>query len=148
LDQLLRPSSRRWNRPFAEAEEARGGDGRCLRRLQGHVSGLSDDAQAPCLILSPPRYYEGGVSSVYLWDTEDGFAGVVLLKKSELASRFVPRPLLMLLYSPRCTSASHRLSSPSPLTHSQRLGRLDRFVGLGTRLRVDRARKDSTLQAH
>lgn len=29
------------------------------------------------------RYYEGGVSSVYLWDLEDGgFAGVVLLKKS------------------------------------------------------------------
>ncbi|KAL1727317.1 F-actin-capping protein subunit beta, partial [Schizophyllum commune] len=28
-------------------------------------------------------YYEGGVSSVYLWDLEDGgFAGVVLLKKS------------------------------------------------------------------
>lgn len=28
-------------------------------------------------------YFEGGVSSVYLWDLEDGgFAGVVLLKKS------------------------------------------------------------------
>ncbi|GAA5964541.1 hypothetical protein JCM8115_003914 [Rhodotorula mucilaginosa] len=27
-------------------------------------------------------YYEGGVSSVYLWDTDDGFAGVVLIKKS------------------------------------------------------------------
>ncbi|KAL1869315.1 hypothetical protein VTK73DRAFT_3182 [Phialemonium thermophilum] len=27
-------------------------------------------------------YYEGGVSSVYLWDQDDGFAGVVLLKKS------------------------------------------------------------------
>jgi len=28
-------------------------------------------------------YYEGGVSSVYLWDLEDGgFAGVVLLKKT------------------------------------------------------------------
>ena len=26
-------------------------------------------------------YYEGGVSSVYLWDLEHGFAGVVLLKK-------------------------------------------------------------------
>jgi hypothetical protein len=31
----------------------------------------------------PGRYYEGGVSSVYLWDLDDGgFAGVVLLKKS------------------------------------------------------------------
>lgn len=30
------------------------------------------------------RYYEGGVSSVFLWDLEDGgFAGVVLLKKGE-----------------------------------------------------------------
>ena len=30
------------------------------------------------------RYYEGGVSSVYFWDLDDGFAGVVLLKKSKL----------------------------------------------------------------
>lgn len=30
------------------------------------------------------RYYEGGVSSVYFWDLDDGFAGVVLLKKSRL----------------------------------------------------------------
>lgn len=29
------------------------------------------------------RYYEGGVSSVYFWDLEEGFAGVVLLKKSK-----------------------------------------------------------------
>jgi len=28
-------------------------------------------------------YYEGGVSSAYLWDTDDGFAGVVLLKKTQ-----------------------------------------------------------------
>ncbi|KAJ6233686.1 f-actin-capping protein subunit beta [Anaeramoeba flamelloides] len=26
-------------------------------------------------------YYEGGVSSVYMWDTEDGFAACVLIKK-------------------------------------------------------------------
>lgn len=26
-------------------------------------------------------YYEGGVSSVYLWDQDDGFAGVALFKK-------------------------------------------------------------------
>lgn len=31
------------------------------------------------------RYFEGGVSSVFLWDLDDGgFAGVVLLKKSRL----------------------------------------------------------------
>ena len=29
------------------------------------------------------RYYEGGVSSVYMWDLDDGIAGVVLFKKSE-----------------------------------------------------------------
>jgi len=33
------------------------------------------------------RYYEGGISSVYLWDLDDGgFAGVVLFKKG----RFLP----------------------------------------------------------
>ena len=31
------------------------------------------------------RYYEGGVSSVYFWDLDDGFAGVVLLKKSNVS---------------------------------------------------------------
>ncbi len=28
-------------------------------------------------------YYEGGVSSVYFWNLDDGFAGVVLLKKGQ-----------------------------------------------------------------
>lgn len=32
-------------------------------------------------------YFEGGVSSVYLWDTDDGFAGVVLIKKTQDQSR-------------------------------------------------------------
>jgi capping protein beta len=26
-------------------------------------------------------YFEGGISSVYFWDIDDGFAGCVLLKK-------------------------------------------------------------------
>lgn len=35
------------------------------------------------MLIISNRYFEGGVSSVYLWDLEDGgFAGVVLLKKS------------------------------------------------------------------
>ena len=41
------------------------------------------------------RYFEGGVSSVFLWDLEDGgFAGVVLLKKSTLflLELFIIRP--------------------------------------------------------
>ena len=28
------------------------------------------------------RYYDGGLSSVYLWDTDTGFAGAILVKKS------------------------------------------------------------------
>lgn len=35
-------------------------------------------------------YYEGGVSSVYLWNLDDGFAGVVLLKKCKSRSRLFP----------------------------------------------------------
>ena len=31
-------------------------------------------------------YYEGGVSSVYFWNLDDGFAGVVLLKKGSPTS--------------------------------------------------------------
>lgn len=30
------------------------------------------------------RYFEGGISSVYLWDMDDGFAGCVLLKKGTM----------------------------------------------------------------
>jgi capping protein beta len=38
-------------------------------------------------------YYEGGVSSAYLWDPEDpsgvgNFAGVVLIKKGEIFMQF------------------------------------------------------------
>lgn len=29
-------------------------------------------------------YFEGGTSSVYLWDQDEGFAGCFLIKKSEL----------------------------------------------------------------
>jgi capping protein beta len=29
-------------------------------------------------------YFEGGTSSVYLWDLENGFAGCFLIKKSKL----------------------------------------------------------------
>lgn len=36
-------------------------------------------------------YYEGGVSSVYFWDLDDGFAGVVLLKKSMYIERVLAR---------------------------------------------------------
>lgn len=32
------------------------------------------------------RYFEGGVSSVYLWDLDHGFAGVILIKKGDVYS--------------------------------------------------------------
>jgi capping protein beta len=32
-------------------------------------------------------YFEGGVSSVYMWNLDDGFAGVVLLKKGEFGDK-------------------------------------------------------------
>jgi hypothetical protein len=36
------------------------------------------------------RYFEGGSSSVYLWDLEEGgFAGVVLLKKGKWNASFL-----------------------------------------------------------
>jgi len=33
------------------------------------------------MFVSFQRYFEGGVSSVYLWDLDHGFAGVILIKK-------------------------------------------------------------------
>jgi hypothetical protein len=39
-------------------------------------------------------YYEGGVSSVYFWNLDDGFAGVVLLKKCKLTTP--PHPFDMI----------------------------------------------------
>jgi len=33
------------------------------------------------------QYFEGGVSSCYLWDMDDGFAGVILIKKSSDSTR-------------------------------------------------------------
>lgn len=49
------------------------------------------------LITNPPdhgSYFEGGISSVYLWDMDDGFAGCVLLKKCA----FGTNPWLWLVY--------------------------------------------------
>ena len=34
------------------------------------------------------RYFEGGVSSVYLWDLDHGFAGVILIKKGKNDGQF------------------------------------------------------------
>lgn len=52
-------------------------------------------------------YYEGGVSSVYFWNLDDGFAGVVLLKKCKSPqNEFGQRsPLLT-----SCLQRSHQLA--------------------------------------
>ena len=49
-------------------------------------------------------YYEGGVSSVYFWNLDDGFAGVVLLKKCKLGPFFFFLPFLFLWLSRRRTA--------------------------------------------
>lgn len=35
-------------------------------------------------------YFEGGTSSVYLWDLENGFAGCFLVKKSKFSCGIFP----------------------------------------------------------
>lgn len=54
-------------------------------RLGWYLGGLGvkRESNANGLLRLGYRYYEGGVSSVYFWDLDDGFAGVVLLKKSK-----------------------------------------------------------------
>lgn len=51
-------------------------------------------------------YYEGGVSSVYFWNLDDGFAGVVLLKKGELGCSYFPFFFLLFFLLPFCPSSS------------------------------------------
>ena len=41
-------------------------------------------------------YFEGGVSSVYLWDLDAGFAGVILIKKAGDGSKKIKGKILAL----------------------------------------------------
>lgn len=68
------------------------------------------------------RYYEGGVSSVYLWDLDEqgAFAGVVLLQKG-ISS-------IPLLISPTISDRQDAVidtSAPSPNKKSDRSGQWD-----------------------
>ena len=82
-------------------------------------------------------YFEGGVSSVYLWDLEEqqgrelAFAGVVLLKKSESET-------FAYLYKTNLETDS----SPP-----YRCGTY-RIMGLASRLRMSRKRSISEIQTH
>ena len=43
-------------------------------------------------------YFEGGVSSVYLWDLDSGFAGVILIKKAGDGSKKIKGEALQFVY--------------------------------------------------
>jgi len=43
-------------------------------------------------------YFEGGVSSVYLWDLDAGFAGVILIKKAGDGSKKIKGKSIILLF--------------------------------------------------
>lgn len=45
-------------------------------------------------------YYEGGVSSVYFWNLDDGFAGVVLLKKGAFSCHSHSPQLCLVSFRP------------------------------------------------
>lgn len=44
----------------------------------------SSSSSSSRLPSTPSSFSKGGISSVYLWDQDDGFAGCFLIKKSEL----------------------------------------------------------------
>ncbi|KAK1755030.1 F-actin-capping protein subunit beta [Echria macrotheca] len=76
-------------------------------------------------------YYEGGVSSVYFWNLDDGFAGVVLLKKSSPqggSSQGVWDSIHVFEASERGRTSNYRLTSTvilSLATKGPALGELD-----------------------
>ncbi|KAK3329734.1 F-actin-capping protein subunit beta [Apodospora peruviana] len=78
-------------------------------------------------------YYEGGVSSVYFWNLDDGFAGVVLLKKSSpqggsTSSQGVWDSIHVFEASERGRTSNYRLTSTvilSLATKGATLGEVD-----------------------
>lgn len=50
--------------------------------LKKTIEGTSSSPKEAEFCLFVRRYFEGGVSSVYLWDLDHGFAGVILIKKA------------------------------------------------------------------
>eukprot|EP00079_Xenopus_tropicalis_P031697 XP_017945468.1 PREDICTED: F-actin-capping protein subunit beta [Xenopus tropicalis] len=59
-------------------------EGRAIHRELYYPLLLATTCVPVCITFAPPprRYFEGGVSSVYLWDLDHGFAGVILIKKA------------------------------------------------------------------
>lgn len=69
-DSYRSPWSNEFDPPLSDGTEPSAG----LRKLEIAANDAFD--------VYRDLYYEGGVSSVYFWDLDDGFAGVVLLKKT------------------------------------------------------------------
>lgn len=66
-------------------------------------------------------YFEGGVSSSYLWDIDEGFAGVVLIKKAQDQARGVPMKgtwdsIHVFEVDDKKTTADYKLTSTVMLT--------------------------------
>lgn len=61
-------------------------------------------------------YFEGGVSSVYLWDMDEGFAGCFLIKKSVEGDRFVKKGCWDSIHVVEVTESSDKTSATYKLT--------------------------------
>merc|ERR1712066_1030880 len=92
------------------------------------------------------QYFEGGVSSVYLWDMDDGFAGVILIKKSSQSVNSTSKGcwdsihVIEVTERPQMKTASYKLTSTVMLwltTSSNNFGLLN--LG-GSLTRVDEKR--------
>ncbi|KAI0408868.1 F-actin-capping protein subunit beta [Xylaria palmicola] len=87
-DSYRSPWSNEFDPPLTDAPTSGGGDEQGGGGSGGGAAGLPSDKVRRMEVkaneafdLYRELYYEGGVSSVYFWNLDDGFAGVVLLKK-------------------------------------------------------------------
>ncbi|KAF2442118.1 F-actin capping protein, beta subunit [Karstenula rhodostoma CBS 690.94] len=88
-------------------------------------------------------YFEGGISSVYLWDMDDGFAGCVLLKKSVKGGSW--DSIHVFDAQDRARTAHYKLTSTVILslgTESEALGGLDLSGNMVRQIEQDMAVED------
>ncbi|KAH4911062.1 hypothetical protein HBI80_022790 [Parastagonospora nodorum] len=95
-------------------------------------------------------YFEGGISSVYLWDMDDGFAGCVLLKKAVSPSSSSSGSwdsIHVFDAQDRARTAHYKLTSTVILslgTDSEALGGLDLSGNMVRQVEADMAVEDDT----
>ena len=95
LDKFLWSTSWRWSNAIASSAKVRSGSKRCLwsgklrwvwcnQRLHFICNVFMSICNSILIFSLQYRelYFEGGVSSVYLWDLDAGLAGVILIKKA------------------------------------------------------------------